>query len=235
MSLFQSIKKFFSRASDVASIAIDQKTEELEKTRIVELATKDVRAMRDKVSDGITKCAELRLTIKKLADERNAAQKRLEKVSADYASQIAKTKEMIAAGSDEEAVKLEKIEANALLKIKKSVESTLETLVLTIASLEANQKDLLTNLKIMHSNISVMECELQKQKAKKSYIELHNQVVKSIAGTVDGGDSTYLNRLGDENTVGEGVIELKEEVLGTPSLRAQNADIDAQVESDLAN
>lgn len=234
MGLLKSIKNFCSKFGRVASCAIDEKAERIEKTRIVELATKDVQALEGRVKTGIEKCAETKVAITQLEKEKEKATKRFAKVAGDYDAQIQKIKDLIASGASEEDVKLAKIEANSLLKIKKSIESQIETLDETIQSLNHKQRALLNGLKVMNSNISVMKCELQKQKARKHYIQLHNDIVQSISGAIGGDDVPYLAKLEEDNTFQENVIELNEEVLGTPTLLSDNTEIDAEVEADLA-
>lgn len=234
MGLFRSIKNFFAKAGAVAGVTLDEKAKQLEKTKIVELASKDVKQLRDKVRSGIEKCAETKVAIKKLENENELAVKRLSKVSEDYDKQIQKIKDLISSGASEEDVKLEKIEANSLLKIKKSISSEIETIEETVQSLNHKQRALLNGLKVMNSNISVMESELAKQKARKHYIELHNDIVKSISGAIGGDEAPYLAKLEEDNTFKENVISLNEEVLGTPTLLSDNTEIDAEVEADLA-
>ena len=52
MGLFRSIKNFFAKAGAVAGVTLDEKAKQLEKTKIVELASKDVKQLRDKVRSG---------------------------------------------------------------------------------------------------------------------------------------------------------------------------------------
>lgn len=235
MGLFNSVKNFCSKTANILGLSIDEKTKKMEDRKIVELASQDVSNLRKRVTVGIEKCAETKLAVSKLLKERDATVKKLAKVTKDYSDQIEKIKGMIVAGASDEDVRLAKIEANSLLMIKKSITSQIDTLNETTESLSQKQVALLNGLKVMNSNISVMECELSKQKARRNYIQLHNDIVRSISGAIGIDEASHLNRLDESNTMQESIIELNEDVLGTPSLLTNASEIDAEVESDIAN
>ena len=230
MKLFKSIKKFCGKVKDVFASKIDETTTAIENKNIVSLATKDVRDMKEKVQDGINKAAELKLNIDKMENEKEKSIIKFNKASKDYETKITQIKEMIINNANIEEINAEKIEESAILKIKKSIESAIQTLTTSIDSMKKSYKQLTTGLKVMNTNISVMECELANQKTKKIYIDMHNKLVTDVNGCLSEEVTPYLAKLTEINSKDENIIELKEEVFGDSKSSVFNMDVDDEVE-----